>query len=675
MTTQARHGWVKSAMLALALFLLNLYICHELFTVEYLRFMGSIEGAFIGMSRYITGHWSDLMWFPLWNNGTPFPTTYPALLHLMVAFVASVCGVTTAHAYHFVTALGYCLGPIALFALTLRMTGSRWAAFAAGLMYSSLSMSAWLIPAIERDLGSPFFPRRLQALVYYGEGPHVSSMTLLTIALLCLDLAMAKRRATYLGLAAAALAATATTNWLGAFATALVVVPYALAHLGPHGWKARDWMRLALIGIAAYCLAMPLMPPSTIAVLRMNAATTGGDYTGAYRSAALWVPGILVALVAIKLALRKLAPHLQFAALFAFLITLITLADALWNVGIVPMAFRYQLEMELALTILIAFFGHRLLQFRPPRIAAFCVVGLIVALIQPIRMFRHYARDFLLLSGDIHKTIEWKTADWLNRHWNDERVMLPGSSAFWLAAFSDIPQLWGFDQAVTDHTIRDAEYAIAATPSTNPKDPEASVMWLKALGVHAVGTSGPTSAEFYKPVVNPRKFEDALQPLWRFGKDDTLYSVGRPASLARVIPRLALVTRTPIHGLDVDPLRPFVVALDDDRLPRADFRWTSAHSADISVKLEPEQLLSVQIAWSNGWHATANGAPSPVLRDAIGLMYIDPRISGICKIQMFYDGGFEMRASRWIFILTAALLCVSSAVSLSRGPRPSPSAG
>ncbi len=365
-----RFGWLQSWLLALGLFLLNVELCHELFRTEYLRFMGSIEGAFIGISRYTMVHWNDLTWFALWNDGTPFPTAYPPLLHIMVALVANLRGFSAPHAYHWVTALGYCLGPVALFALTLRLTGSRWAAFVAGLIYSSLSLSAWLVPGIARDLGSPFFPWRLQALLYYGEGPHVSSMTLLTLALLFLDLAMAKRRAFYLFLAAVAFAATAATNWLGAFAIVLFTVPYALAHLGSGGWKWRELARLARIAIAAYCLAMPFMPPSTIAVMRMNARTTGGDYSVAYNFALLWAPAILIVLAAIKLALRQWKPHLQFAILLAFLTTLIVLPDGWRHVAIVPQALRYHLEMEMALALLLAVLAHAALRGRPPWIAA-----------------------------------------------------------------------------------------------------------------------------------------------------------------------------------------------------------------------------------------------------------------------------------------------------------------
>jgi len=146
-----RYGWLTTALLAIVLFGLNFYVCREPLRVEYLRFMGSIEGAFMGLSRYAIAHPTDLTWFPLWNAGIPYQTTYPPLLPLVVALVASLRGTSTAYAYHGVTALAYCFGPVALFALTRRMTGSRWAGFAAGAIWSSVSMSAWLVPEIAAD--------------------------------------------------------------------------------------------------------------------------------------------------------------------------------------------------------------------------------------------------------------------------------------------------------------------------------------------------------------------------------------------------------------------------------------------------------------------------------------------------------------------------------------------
>jgi hypothetical protein len=58
-----------------------------------------------------------------------------------------------------------------------------------------------------------------------------------------------------------------------------------------------------------------------------------------------------------------------------------------------------------------------------------------------------------------------------------------------------------------------------------------------------------------------------------------------------------------------------------------------------------------------------------VLRDAIGLMYIDPQIGGPSKIEMVYDGGTEMRAARVISLLSALLLVAASIVSFSSASR------
>jgi hypothetical protein len=41
-------------------------------------------------------------------------------------------------------------------------------------------------------------------------------------------------------------------------------------------------------------------------------------------------------------------------------------------------------------------------------------------------------------------------------------------------------------------------------------------------------------------------------------------------------------------------------------------------------------------------------------------MYIDPDASGPCKIQMFYDGGLEMRAAHVISFPTALVLAAKS---------------
>jgi hypothetical protein len=132
-----------------------------------------------------------------------------------------------------------------------------------------------------------------------------------------------------------------------------------------------------------------------------------------------------------------------------------------------------------------------------------------------------------------------------------------------------------------------------------------------------------------------------------------------------VVPRAALVSREPMNGIDIEPLRPYVAALDDPSMPAAEFRWTSMHSMRIAADLQEGQVISVQTAWHKGWHAVvkngANGRSIPVLRDGIGLMYIEPGVSGRVDIEMYFDGGLEMRLANFLSPLTAVLLLALSA--------------
>jgi len=161
----------------------------------------------------------------------------------------------------------------------------------------------------------------------------------------------------------------------------------------------------------------------------------------------------------------------------------------------------------------------------------------------------------------------------------------------------------------TDRALTEIYYG---TSVAGARDGEVSVLWLKALGVQAVGVSGLPAARFTSRSRIRNSSRVLLEPLWRDG-DDVFYRVGKAGaslghSLAHVVPRSDIVLRTPENGIDVDPLRSYVAALEDGAFPRAEFEWTSQHfrahrgerstgSGDLDSK-----------AWHKGWHATANGA-------------------------------------------------------------------
>ncbi len=177
--------------------------------------MPSIEGAFIGLARYIRDHFPDLNWMPLWYGGIPFPDCYPPLLHAVVAAVSGLGRIDAGLAYHAVTATLYSLGPVALYWAARRLGAERLPAFLASLGYSLLSPSVWLSPDLRNDIGGWFAPCRLDNMARYGEGPHIASLTLLPLALGCLHIALQRRRPAFYFAAALAMAAVALTNWIG----------------------------------------------------------------------------------------------------------------------------------------------------------------------------------------------------------------------------------------------------------------------------------------------------------------------------------------------------------------------------------------------------------------------------------------------------------------------------
>ena len=89
----------------LLLLALNLSLCWRLFKVEFTGHFSSIEGAWIAMARYLSHHWGDVSWWPLWHCGMPFQDTYVPLLHLVSAAAATLGHLAPARAYHSVIGL------------------------------------------------------------------------------------------------------------------------------------------------------------------------------------------------------------------------------------------------------------------------------------------------------------------------------------------------------------------------------------------------------------------------------------------------------------------------------------------------------------------------------------------------------------------------------------------
>jgi hypothetical protein len=631
----------KGAAAALTLFAVNAWIAAWLFRTPYTIQMGSIEAAFIGLARYIGAHFGDLNWFPLWYGGIPFPDSYPPLLHVVVAAVMALGRISPGLAYHAVVATVYALGPVALYWAARRLGAGRAAAFACCLLYSLLSPTCWLVSEVRAGSGGWFGPRRLITLVAYGEGPHLTSLLFLAVALGALHLALARRRPLDTVAAAMALACVALSNWIGAFALAVAVVCYLLAGWGGP-WIPR-WLRAAAIGCYAYALAAPWVTPSTIKTIRTNAPKlVGWKFTPP--EAAL--VGVLVAgVLLLAWVLRRwgIAPRVRFAAMFLWSMAVITLGAEWLRIRLLPQAERYHLEMDLAFWLAVTLAAEpvaaRLKEASWFRVRKVAWVALAAACIPVIAHQRHLARH-LEKPIEITSTAEYRISHWLGEHMPGRRVFAPGSVAFWMNAFSDTPMLvGGFDNGIRNRLLWDVIYQIWAGEKL-----ENTAAWLEALGCDAIVGGDSGTGEVFHPYDYPAKLH-GLPELWRDGAE-AIYAVPRGRkSLAHALRPSDLLKGAP-PAYDVRPLEPFLAALEDRSLPEAEFRWRGAGAASISANLRPEHLLYAQIAWDEGWRASVDGAPRKTWPDALGQMVVEPRCDGPCTVEVLWDGGAEMRVAR-----------------------------
>jgi hypothetical protein len=259
---------------------------------------------------------------------------------------------------------------------------------------------------------------------------------------------------------------------------------------------------------------------------------------------------------------------------------------------------------------------------------------LAIACVPIVRHQRRSAR-WIARSIDIHTTIEYKTAKWLDAHMPGARVFAPGTIGYWLNAFSDAPQLTGgFDNGIRNPTVPAVIFHVYAGDKQ-----QFMVDLLRSYGCDAMIGGGAGSAEVYRPISHPDKLR-GLTELWRDG-DDVIYDIPRRSrSLAHAMRPDDLV-RHPLSSHGFTALDPYLEALDSPRYPVARFRWRAPSAATVTANMQPDQILSVQIAWDKGWNASVDGRPVSISSDELGQMVVEPKCGGPCTVELKYDGGTE----------------------------------
>jgi hypothetical protein len=639
-----------------ALTALNLSVCWRLVKIEYINQLASVDGFFIGIARYISTHWGDFSWFPIWHCGMPYQDTYVPLLHLVVAAVSSLGHVSAARAYHIVVAITYSLGAPALYWMAVRLGASRGAALLSALFYSLFSPSLLMMADMAKDAGGIWYSRRLQVMTVYGEGPHVTAMTLMPVVIVALQNALVKRDSRALALAALAIAVVFLTNIPGTMALGLAVFCWICA-------QSRDrlraaWTIAAAASVLAYGVACFGVPPSSMFRVGVNVSNMHRGFSNSLRYGpvplALALSGI--ALAGYLLARTRLPLIVRFAILYCALIGPMAATADVEVYELLPQAGRLHLDFEIGACLLLGCATWALYCLLPRSTRP---LGIAVCLGVIVWQYPHYRwrAKFDTQRADLEKRSEYTTARWLDGHMNGGRVYVTGSTAFWLNAFSGTPQLHGCcDQGQSMAVLNEVPYKVNSIEGNNTT--EAGMNWLRALGVQAIVVNGIESTDEYKDIRLPQRFDGAL-PLLHRENGDSIYQVlplGTP--LAHVVKAADLV---PVHSpgkFAYPEILKYAQATMDPGRPAATFEWLGSSRARVRANLREDDVVSVQIAWFPGWKATLRGKPTPVSADGLGFLLLQPQCTGDCEIDLKWTGRGDLTLTAIVSQAALALLGV-----------------
>ena len=634
----------RASLYIFILLAINFYFVKKLFVVDFTNNMQHNAGSFMAISRFIQLHWPHLDWYPWWFAGEPFENSYTPMLQLIDAAVASMAGWSTARAFNFVTGFFYVTGPVFLFLFSWRISRFLETSFFAALIYSLFSPSL-IFKVFRFDVGSLWNPWRVKTLIFYGEGPHTVVLAALPLALLLTYLAIQRRRYIWMLAAASAMAFLVLVNAFGA--VDLGIGCACLLAALPLKQIPRALLLVMGLAIAAYVWASPFLTPSLIQTISLNSQAVGGDFS---MRAMLPTQALIIAGFAVLWFLTRPLPDpfTRFSLLFGYVFLAVTTAFALWNKAALPQPNRYSLEMDLAIPLAIAFLMRPIVRRLSRDV---CVAGLTlfaVLAVHQIIQFGRYTRT-VTRAIDITRTIEYKVAKAFDTHVGGLRAFVTAQAGTWLNVFSNTPQMnSGHDPFSPNWVVGMATFTIFSGMNAGTHDAENSIVWLKALGCHAIYVPGPNSRLDAKPFDHPAKFAGILPVLWH-EEDDTIYSVPqRTQSLAHVIPEAAVVAHRPVNGLDTAEAVRYIAALDDPAMPPAIMTWPSPSEGHARTVLHPGQVLSVQVTYDRGWIARANGRDSPVTRDGIGMSEVHAACDGDCAIDFIFDGGLERKICRYL---------------------------
>ena len=638
-------------------FLFTCALIYPLFSLEYLDNWASIESTFISDARVLREHLPHPSWLPLWYCGTRFDYVYPPAIPYGTALISLGLGVSTARAYHLLTAILYALGIAGVYWLAYAGTRSRQKAWLASIFTALLSPAFLLMPALRYD--SPFrVPQRLHVLMSYGEGPHISSLAILGITLAVSFVALRRWNIPAFVASGALSAAVVATNFYGATALAIFFPILAWAVF----LEVRQpvvWLRAAGIAAVAYGLCASWLTPSYFRITQLNLHWVATPGKTAHIAAAICFVAIFCIVSFYATRRRRDVAWPVFLWGSAIFLSIYVLGFFYFKFSVTGDPVRLTPELDLALILLATYYLS--IAWSRPMLRSGIVVLLCVASYPAIQYLRH-AWTIFPRAADVRERCEFQTTKWLHDHLPDARAFSCGSIRFWYNTWYNDSQIYGgSNQGMLNQILPVANWQIAQGDKAEP-----AVAWLQALGADAVIVADNTSQEWYHDYAYPEKFKGVLESIYDDHKGNVIYRIPRRfAGIARVVERSNVLALGPPTGADyLATLTRYVAAVEQGPDSPVTFKRTDFETVELVASTAPSQAVLLQETFDPAWHAYSEGRPLTIDRDpSMGFMLIQA-LPGTHPIQVRFETPLENRVGLGLTIVTGvilvALICVAA---------------
>ena len=640
----------------LVLLVLATALVGPVFRIKYLDNWPSIESTFISDARLLAEHMPHPGWQPLWYCGTRFDYIYPPALRYGTAVISLIGHVSTAKAYHIYIGLLYVFGLVSVYWLALVGSQVRRIAWLSAAGVALVSPCLILIRALHGD--SPWMiPQRLHVLMAYGEGPHISALSILPAALAASFVALRRRSPAALAMAGVLCALVVGNNFYGATALAMFF-PVAVWSVWLGLRERAVWFRAAGIVALAYGLSAFWLTPSYLRLTWTNLKWVSSP--GDTNSRLVMLAAVVVFCDASwRWANRR--PDRSwtvFAGGTALLLGIYVVGSFYAGLKILGDAPRLAPEFDMALLLLVAVAIDALWASGWLRMEA---VALAVLLFLPgVKYLRHAYTPFVS-AHNWQDQYERRITKWVHENLPGERVMASGSNRFWFDAWFDNAEPdGGSDQGMINQVLPAASFQIQANARG-----DVSVLWLQALGTSAVIVPDRTSLEAYHDYSTPEKFRGLLPVVFDDQHGTLIYRVPRIfRSLGRVVDRVQMAAIGEVrYGDDFETLNRYVSVIEAAGQQETGVEWSGFDRFQVRAAAGEGQSVLVQETYDAAWHAYENGKALPIRRDRVmGFMLLDVP-AGQHRIDMRFETPVENRVGQGLLVLSL----LTAGVLIARG--------